>query len=184
MSPSRWTTCVITSYSIHYTKLYELLLIGWAVLLYGLFALLWFTLSDRILSQLVGSLTHINQPSQLIDLVSWISLLSFSGVLVITMLLLLLMRQHWGSLLPVGQSSPSMDDLPLRHFYEQSFIAMAISSPDSRRWLQFNNQLCKLLGYSRDELLRISWDELTHPEDRAENLALFEQVIGGQSEVV
>ena len=93
--------------------------------------------------------------TKLLRLVSWISLLSFSGVLVITILLLLLMRQHWGSLLQPRQTSPSVDDLPLRHFYEQSFIAMAISSPDTRRWLQFNNQLCKLLGYSRDELERV-----------------------------
>ena len=54
---------------------------------------------------------------------------------------------------------------------------MAISSPDTRRWLQFNNQLCKLLGYSRDELERMSWDEITHPEDRAEASAAGNSVV-------
>ena len=51
-----------------------------------------------------------------------------------------------------------------RSFYELGLIGMAITSPDME-WVQCNDLLCRMLGYSREELLLKSELELTHPEE-------------------
>jgi PAS domain S-box-containing protein len=67
----------------------------------------------------------------------------------------------------------------LRLFYELPFIGMAISSPTDKRWLQVNDRLCEILGYPREELLRMNWAEMTPPGDLERNVALFEDLLAG-----
>lgn len=67
----------------------------------------------------------------------------------------------------------------LRLFYDLPFIGMAISSPESKRWLQVNDRLCDILGYPRDELLRMTWTEMTPSPDLQNNLALLQQMKDG-----
>nr|XP_019703427.1 uncharacterized protein LOC109505385 [Elaeis guineensis] len=54
---------------------------------------------------------------------------------------------------------------------------MAISSPNSTRWVQVNSQLCTILGYSREELLRMTWSEMTPQPDLDRNLALRDAML-------
>ena len=68
----------------------------------------------------------------------------------------------------------------LRLFYELPFLGMAISSPENKRWLQVNDRLCEMLGYPREELLRMTWAEMTPPGDREQNVALFDELVAGQ----
>lgn len=65
-------------------------------------------------------------------------------------------------------------------FYELPFTGMSITAPLSRRWLQVNDRLCEILGYSREHLLAIPWTEITHPEDLQDNLTLFEELLANQ----
>jgi PAS domain S-box-containing protein len=65
-------------------------------------------------------------------------------------------------------------------FYDLPFIGMAVTSPSSKRWLHVNQTLCDFLGYPREELVEKTWAELTHPDDLAENVALFDRVIRGE----
>lgn len=67
----------------------------------------------------------------------------------------------------------------LRLFYELPFIGMAISAPDTRRWLQVNDRLCEILGYPREQLLSMTWSEMTPQPDLDQNLLLLEQVKAG-----
>ncbi len=67
----------------------------------------------------------------------------------------------------------------LRLFYDLPFIGMAISSPESKRWLQVNDRLCDILGYSREELLQMTWSEMTPSPDLQNNLALLQQMKDG-----
>ncbi len=69
----------------------------------------------------------------------------------------------------------------LRLFYDLPFIGMAITSPESKKWLVVNQHLCQMLGYTREELLERSWSEMTHPEDLAEELQQFQNIIQGQT---
>jgi len=65
-----------------------------------------------------------------------------------------------------------------RGYFEQGLVGMAILSP-AREWVEVNERLCKLLGYTEVELAQKSWTELTHPEDRASEESKFQQMMGG-----
>jgi PAS domain S-box-containing protein len=66
-----------------------------------------------------------------------------------------------------------------RSYFELGLIGMAITSP-SKGMLEVNEEICKTLGYQRDELLRKSWAELTHPDDVADDVAQFNRVLAGE----
>ena len=68
-----------------------------------------------------------------------------------------------------------------RNYFEQGLIGMAMTSVD-KRWLEVNDRLCEILGYSREELVRTSWAELTHPDDLEENRRLFNRLLVGDIE--
>ncbi len=70
----------------------------------------------------------------------------------------------------------------LRLFYELPFIGMAISQPQSTRWLQVNNELCEILGYTRDELLQLTWAEMTPQPDLDRNLALRDTMLANHTD--
>jgi len=64
------------------------------------------------------------------------------------------------------------------HVFDESPIGASISTMDER-YLRVNGEMCELLGYSRDELLALTWRELTHPDDIAIDAALEEQLVRG-----
>jgi PAS domain S-box-containing protein len=70
----------------------------------------------------------------------------------------------------------------LRFFYDLPFIGMAITSPQTKRWVKFNDRLCEILGYSREELSQITWTEITHPDDLELDVAELERVMRGETE--
>ena len=67
----------------------------------------------------------------------------------------------------------------LRHYFDLGLIGMAITSP-TKGWLDVNDELCRILGYSREELLRKTWLEMTHPDDVAADIAFFNRVVAGE----
>jgi PAS domain S-box-containing protein len=58
---------------------------------------------------------------------------------------------------------------------------MAITSP-AKGLIEVNDKICEILGYERTELLRLTWEELTHPDDLATDIANFERVLAGESD--
>jgi len=48
------------------------------------------------------------------------------------------------------------------------------------RWLRANRSLCDLLGYSEEELRKISFETVTHPEDVAEDLTNLGRLVSGE----
>jgi PAS domain S-box-containing protein len=69
----------------------------------------------------------------------------------------------------------------LRAYFESPAVGIAITSPE-KGWVEVNDQICSMLGYSREELSRLTWLDLTHPDDAAANLALFEDLLAGKRE--
>lgn len=47
------------------------------------------------------------------------------------------------------------------------------------RWMEVNDALCRMLGYSREELLQLDFQHITHPDDLAKDLALLQQLLEG-----
>lgn len=66
-----------------------------------------------------------------------------------------------------------------RRYFELGLIGMAITSP-RKGCLEVNDELCRILGYERSELLQKSWSELTHPDDLAADVAQFNRVLAGE----
>jgi PAS domain S-box-containing protein len=75
-----------------------------------------------------------------------------------------------------------LNETILRLFFELPFIGMAITSPATKRWVKFNDHLCEILGYSREELPQITWTEITHPDDLELDVTEFERVMQGETE--
>jgi len=57
-----------------------------------------------------------------------------------------------------------------RDTFEQAAVGMAHAAPDGR-FILVNNRLCEILGYSREELLGLTWQEITYPGDLETDLA-------------
>jgi diguanylate cyclase (GGDEF)-like protein/PAS domain S-box-containing protein len=51
-----------------------------------------------------------------------------------------------------------------RSAFDYAAIGMALVSPEGK-WLQVNRSLCEMVGYSERELLEMTWETLTHPDD-------------------
>ncbi|OBS08856.1 bifunctional diguanylate cyclase/phosphodiesterase [Acidihalobacter prosperus] len=66
-----------------------------------------------------------------------------------------------------------------RAYFERSMVGMAATLPD-RGWLEVNDALCNILGYSREELSGRTWASLTHPEDLQQNESLFARLQHGE----
>lgn len=58
-------------------------------------------------------------------------------------------------------------------------IGMALVLPDGR-FLQVNDALCSMLGYNADEMLVATFQDITHPDDLAGDLALVQAVLAGE----
>ncbi|HXU93256.1 MAG TPA: PAS domain S-box protein [Gallionella sp.] len=67
----------------------------------------------------------------------------------------------------------------MRLFFERQLVGMAITSPE-KGWLRVNQKICDMLGYTAEELARLSWAELTHPEDLPADEAQFERMLKGE----
>jgi PAS domain S-box-containing protein len=58
-------------------------------------------------------------------------------------------------------------------------IGMALVGPDGR-WLHVNSAICAIVGYSADELVRRTFQDITHPDDLDTDLGLMHQVLAGE----
>jgi len=66
-----------------------------------------------------------------------------------------------------------------RATFEQAAVGIALNDP-SGRYLEVNDRLCEMLGYTRDELLAKNvLDDITHPGDRAASRQRAEQLLRG-----
>lgn len=69
----------------------------------------------------------------------------------------------------------------LRSWFQMPIIGICVTSP-TKGWLEINDYLCDLLGYTRDELVALTWADLTHPDDLATDTRQFERVMRGEIE--
>lgn len=66
-----------------------------------------------------------------------------------------------------------------RGYFELELIGIAITSPE-KGWIEVNDRICSMFGRSREQLLAMTWAELTHPDDLAADVANFERVLRGE----
>jgi len=66
-----------------------------------------------------------------------------------------------------------------RTAFENAPIGMALVHPDGS-FLLGNRALCMMLGYSEDELLSTTFQEITHPDDLEDDLAQMRRALAGE----
>ncbi|ATB38144.1 hypothetical protein CYFUS_003575 [Cystobacter fuscus] len=69
-----------------------------------------------------------------------------------------------------------------RHFqatFEQAAVGLAHVGLDGR-WLRVNTRLCSIIGYTHQEMMQLTFQDITHPEDLAADLSLIRQVLAGE----
>lgn len=62
-----------------------------------------------------------------------------------------------------------------RQTFHQALIGMSLTSEDGH-FIEVNEMFCDMLGYSREELLSLTFQEVTHPEDLTKNLSLLSKL--------
>ena len=77
----------------------------------------------------------------------------------------------------------SAGQLPQEMLFQNAFdhaaIGMALVAPDGR-WLKVNQSVCNITGYSEEELLRLRFQDITHPEDLDLDLQNVEKLLAGE----
>jgi len=66
-----------------------------------------------------------------------------------------------------------------RSTFELAAVGVAHVSPEGR-WLRVNQKLCQIVGYSEAELLQLSFQEITHPDDLQADLAQTAKLRSGE----
>ncbi|QUY43708.1 PAS domain S-box protein [Acaryochloris marina] len=63
--------------------------------------------------------------------------------------------------------------------FEHAAIGIALVSPEGR-WLKVNASVCNITGYSESELLALTFQNITHPEDLDVDLETINQLLAGE----
>ncbi|RYE02885.1 MAG: PAS domain S-box protein, partial [Sphingomonadales bacterium] len=79
-----------------------------------------------------------------------------------------------------GEPSAALD-VRLEASFEQAAVGMAHVALDGR-WLRVNDQCSRITGYSEEELLAGTFQNITHPEDLAEDLVQVARLLSGEAE--
>jgi PAS domain S-box-containing protein len=83
-------------------------------------------------------------------------------------------------------SKRSEDELRLRESeerfratFDQAAVGISHSAPDGR-WLRVNQKLSNIVGYTQEELLEKTFQDITHPDDLEANLEQLRQLLDGE----
>jgi len=70
-------------------------------------------------------------------------------------------------------------ELRFGEVFDSAPIGMAVMDLDGR-WLGVNRVLCQITGYSEEQLLGLTFQDITHPEDLEADLDLVRQLLAGE----
>jgi PAS domain S-box-containing protein len=68
-----------------------------------------------------------------------------------------------------------------RHYFELTLIGMALVTP-TLEWIEVNDRLCEIIGYSRSEMLGIPCAKIVEPADLPACKALVGRVLSGEAD--
>jgi PAS domain S-box-containing protein len=77
-----------------------------------------------------------------------------------------------------GQSAPEWSDEAWQLAFANAPIGCAIVALDGS-FLQVNDALCRIVGYSAAELVTLTFQDITHPDDLDADLALVHALVAG-----
>ncbi|MGA9325801.1 MAG: PAS domain S-box protein, partial [Salegentibacter sp.] len=79
----------------------------------------------------------------------------------------------------VAEEKLRISEEAFRGNFENAAIGMAILTPRGQ-WLEVNSSLCKMLGYSANELKELTFQDITHQEDLRKDLLLLKELLAAK----
>ncbi len=67
-----------------------------------------------------------------------------------------------------------------RTIFEQAAVGVALIETVTGRFVRVNERFCKFLGYTVEEMGRMTFQAMMHPKDRQENLNTMQKVLAGE----
>ncbi|WP_291995011.1 PAS domain S-box protein [Candidatus Accumulibacter sp. ACC003] len=112
--------------------------------------------------------------SRAASLPAWVAwtLIGSAGTLGLAVFFVFLLRRQ------VRRRTAALHDSEesFRATFEQAAVGIAQVAPDGS-WLEVNQRLCDIVGYSREEMLQLSFQDITHPDDLAADLQLVGEAL-------
>jgi PAS domain S-box-containing protein len=81
----------------------------------------------------------------------------------------------------IAEEATRESEEKFRSMFNAAATGIAVSTPQGR-YLQANEAYCRMLGYTLNELLELTFAALTHPDDLTLNLKLRDELLAGQCE--
>lgn len=107
-------------------------------------------------------------------------------LVVTTAVLCAIIMWYYGKVLNKIHSEWKNTELNLRlseskfsNAFSFSGVGMALVSVKGE-WIDVNESLCKLLGYSKEEMYRLTFQDITHPEDLSRDVGFFNELLQGE----
>ncbi|WP_191905869.1 sensor domain-containing protein [Nitrincola iocasae] len=110
---------------------------------------------------------------------AWLGLLALATMISVAFALRLVWQQNRRLQQTAYEMQAAEKDKLLLKFFELPFVGMAITDPETGRWMRFNPELCRLLGYKEQELKELTWQAVTHPDDLQADQQAFERMLSG-----
>lgn len=66
-----------------------------------------------------------------------------------------------------------------KSYFENGPIAMCVNNSDNK-WVEINQEFCRLMGYEKNELFSMNWEQITHPDDIEPNKELIQKLNAGK----
>ena len=66
-----------------------------------------------------------------------------------------------------------------QNYFQNCSVGMSVTSPE-KNWLEVNDRLCQMLGYSKEELVTLNWVDVTYHDDIDLNLKMFGELTAGK----
>lgn len=70
-----------------------------------------------------------------------------------------------------------LSDEKFVNFFENSIVGKSITEVTGK--ISVNNAFCKMLGYTKEELNNLNWQQITHPDDIQQDKANINSIISG-----
>ncbi len=103
-----------------------------------------------------------------------------ASIFLLSIISFLLFHQYRTSLqTEKAQSSLEESENRFSQAFQNAPVGMALVSLKGK-WIQVNKALCDILGYSEEELLKMSFQSLTHPDDLDRCMNLMKKLINGE----
>ena len=106
--------------------------------------------------------------------VQWV-LIGITATLLLTVFFLFLLRRQVRAQAMILRDAEESYRVTFNH----APTGIARVGPDGS-WLEVNQRLCDIVGYTRSELLKLSFQDITHPDDLETDLDYVRQVLAGE----